>query len=157
MTTLLPPSVPVHRGRLLLWAGLAVALTAVNLRTAVTGLTPLLEIIGADLGFGLAVAGLLGTVPAATFGVFGFFAPVVTRRYGLERTATVALGLSSLAMVLRALSPTPAALVASTVLALAGIAVVITLAAMLVAHCVKIRPTPPAPACTRTASPCCTG
>ncbi|WP_416954445.1 MFS transporter [Nocardioides sp. T5] len=109
-----------HR-RLLPWAGLAVALTALNLRTAVTGFTPLLEIIGDDLGFGLAVAGLLGTVPAATFGVFGFFAPVVTRRFGLERTATAALGLSALAIVLRAFSPTPAVLVASTVLALAGI------------------------------------
>lgn len=121
MTTLLPSSVPVDRRRLLVWAGLAVALTAVNLRTAVTGFTPLLEIIGDDLGFGLAVAGLLGTVPAATFAVFGFLAPVVTRRFGLERTATVALGLSALAIVLRAFSPTPAVLVASTVLALAGI------------------------------------
>ena len=121
MTTLLPSSVPVDRRRLLPWAALAVALTALNLRTAVTGFTPLLEIIGNDLGFGLALAGLLGTVPAAAFGVFGFFAPVVTRRYGLERTATAALGLSALAIVLRAFSPTPAVLVASTVLALAGI------------------------------------
>lgn len=121
MTTLLPSSLPVDRRRLIVWAGLAVALTAVNLRTAVTGFTPLLEIIGDDLGFGLAVAGLLGTVPAATFAVFGFLAPVVTRRFGLERTATVALGLSALAIVLRAFSPTPAVLVASTVLALAGI------------------------------------
>ncbi|MCP3423267.1 MFS transporter [Nocardioides pinisoli] len=111
----------MDRRRLLVWAGLAVALTAVNLRTAVTGFTPLLEIIGDDLGFGLAVAGLLGTVPAATFAVFGFLAPVVTRRFGLERTATVALFLSALAIVLRAFSPTPAVLVASTVLALAGI------------------------------------
>jgi CP family cyanate transporter-like MFS transporter len=109
------------RGPLTLWAGLAIAMTALNLRTAVTGITPLLEIIGSDLGFGLALAGLLGTVPAATFGVFGFLAPVVTRRYGLERTATAALGLSALSLVLRALSPTPLALVASTVLALAGI------------------------------------
>jgi CP family cyanate transporter-like MFS transporter len=121
VTTLLPSSVPVSRRRLLPWAALAVALTALNLRTAVTGFTPLLEIIGDDLGFGLALAGLLGTVPAATFGVFGFFAPVVTRRFGLERTATAALGLSALAIVLRAFSPTPAVLVASTVLALAGI------------------------------------
>jgi CP family cyanate transporter-like MFS transporter len=121
VTTLLPSSVPVTHRRLLPWAALAVALTALNLRTAVTGFTPLLEIIGDDLGFGLALAGLLGTVPAATFGVFGFFAPVVTRRFGLERTATAALGLSALAIVLRAFSPTPAVLVASTVLALAGI------------------------------------
>ena len=121
VTTLSPARIPVRRGRLTVWAGLAVALTAVNLRTAVTGFTPLLEIMGSDLGFGVALAGLLGTVPAASFAVFGFLAPVVTRRFGLERTATVALGLTALSLVVRAFSPTPLALVLSTVLALAGI------------------------------------
>ncbi|MFE4464456.1 MFS transporter [Oerskovia sp. NPDC056781] len=121
VTTLSPARLPVRRGWLTLWAGLAIALTAVNLRTAVTGLTPLLEIIGSDLGFGVAVAGLLGTVPAASFGIFGFLAPVVTRRFGLERTATAALGLTALSLLGRAFSPTPVALVLSTALALAGI------------------------------------
>ncbi|WP_435737604.1 MFS transporter [Cellulosimicrobium sp. PMB13] len=121
MTTLSPSRAPARPGRLTVWAGLAVALTALNLRTAVTGFTPLLEIIGADLGFGVALAGLLGTVPAASFAVFGFLAPAVTRRFGLERTATVALGLTAVSLLLRALSLTPALLVASTVLALAGI------------------------------------
>ncbi|WP_206715159.1 MFS transporter [Cellulosimicrobium arenosum] len=121
MTTFSSTRTPARRGHLILWAGLAIALTAVNLRTAVTGFTPLLEIIGADLGFGVAVAGLLGTVPAASFGIFGFLAPVVTRRFGLERTATVALSLTALSLVIRALSPTTLVLVLSTVLALAGI------------------------------------
>src|SRR5690606_18596100 len=52
---------------------------------------------------------------------FGFLAPLVTRRFGLERTAAVALGLTAPSLVLRALSPTTTALVASTVVALAGI------------------------------------
>ncbi|MBD8078491.1 MFS transporter [Cellulosimicrobium arenosum] len=121
VTTFSSTRTPARRGHLILWAGLAIALTAVNLRTAVTGFTPLLEIIGADLGFGVAVAGLLGTVPAASFGIFGFLAPVVTRRFGLERTATVALSLTALSLVIRALSPTTLVLVLSTVLALAGI------------------------------------
>jgi CP family cyanate transporter-like MFS transporter len=107
--------------RLVWWAGLAIALTAVNLRTAVTGFTPLLETIGSDLDYGLGLSGLLGTVPAAAFAVFGFLAPVVTRRFGLERTATVALALTALSLVLRAFSPTAVVLVLSTVLALAGI------------------------------------
>ncbi|GMA30988.1 MFS transporter [Litorihabitans aurantiacus] len=104
-----------------MWAGLAIATTAVNLRTAVTGFTPLLEIIGRDLGYGVAVAGLLGTIPAASFGVFGFLAPVVTRKFGLERTAAAALGLTTVSLLLRALAPSTAVLIASTVLALAGI------------------------------------
>ncbi|MEN3534225.1 MFS transporter [Microbispora sp. ZYX-F-249] len=121
MTSLSLPLVSSNRGRLTLWAGLAIALTAVNLRTAVTGFTPLLEIIGSDLGFGVALAGLLGTVPAASFAVFGFLAPAVTRKFGLERTATVALGLTTLSLLMRAFSPTPSLLVLATVLALAGI------------------------------------
>ncbi|UMG92455.1 MFS transporter [Nocardioides sp. TF02-7] len=118
-----PPTslAPARRGRLTLWAGVAIALTAINLRTAVTGFTPLLEVIGADLGFGVALAGLLGTVPAASFAVFGILAPVVTRRFGLERTATASLGLTALSLLLRAISPASAVLVLSTVLALAGI------------------------------------
>lgn len=116
-----PSHAAMRSARLTVWAGLAIALTAVNLRTAVTGFTPLLGIIGSDLGFGLALAGLLGTVPAASFGVFGFLAPMVTRRFGLERTAAVALGLTALSLLMRAYSPTPVVLVLSTVLALAGI------------------------------------
>ncbi len=112
---------PLHGSRPVAWAGVAIALTAINLRTAVTGITPLLEVIGDDLGYGLALAGLIGTLPAAAFAVFGFLAPVVTRRFGLERTATAALGVTACSLVLRALSPSPAALVLSTVLALAGI------------------------------------
>lgn len=119
MATLAPAH--VTRTRLALWAGLAVVLTALNLRTAVTGVTPLLGTIGSDLGFGVALAGLLGTVPAVSFGIFGFLAPVVTRRFGLERTATVALGVTALSLAIRASSPSPALLVLSTVLALAGI------------------------------------
>ena len=116
------PSLAVKsRTSLTLWAGLAIALTAINLRTAVTGFTPLLETIGLDLGYGVGTAGLLGTVPAATFAVFGFLAPVVTRKFGLERTATFALALTAVALVLRAFSQSPLLLVLSTVLALAGI------------------------------------
>ena len=121
MHTLPSSRVSTSPGRVIAWAGLAIAVTAVNLRTAVTGFTPLLEIIGSQLGFGVAVAGLLGTVPAASFAVFGFLAPVVTRRFGLERTAAVALGLTAISLLVRAFSPTPLALVLSTVLALAGI------------------------------------
>src|SRR5690606_40465566 len=52
VATLTPSRVPARRGHQLAWAGVAVALTALNLRTAVTGFTPLLETIGADLGYG---------------------------------------------------------------------------------------------------------
>lgn len=116
-----PPIVETPRKGLVLWAGLAIALTAINLRTAVTGFTPLLETIGADLGYGMAVAGLLGAVPPVSFAIFGFVAPAVTKRFGLERTAAVALGLTAVSLLLRAFAPGTTVLTLSTVLALAGI------------------------------------
>src|SRR5690606_25837693 len=103
-TTLTQTSRP---GLRIIAAAVAIVLTALNLRTAVTGLTPLLETIGADLGFGLALAGVLGAIPAAAFAVFGFFAPAVTRRFGLERTAAFALVLTAVAVVLRAVAYGP--------------------------------------------------
>src|SRR5690606_4458074 len=120
--TLTPSRAPARRGHQLAGAGLAVALTALNLRTAVTGFTPLLETIGADLGYGVTVAGPLGTVPAVSVGAFGLLAPLVMRRFGLEPPASAPPCLAPPSPVPRALSPSPTALVASTVVALAGIA-----------------------------------
>lgn len=116
-----PPQAPMRTTTLALWAGLAIALMAINLRTAVTGFTPLLETIGAELGYGVAVVGLLGAVPAVSFAIFGFIAPAVTKRFGLERTAAVALGLTAASLTLRAFAPGTAVLILATVLALAGI------------------------------------
>lgn len=53
--------------------------------------------------------------------MFGYLAPTVTRRFGLERTASIALGVTAVSILLRALSPTPLTLTLSTALALAGI------------------------------------
>src|SRR5690625_4384181 len=114
MASTYPPPVKAARGSHIVLAGLAIALTAINLRTAVTGFTPLLETIGADLGYGVKVSGLLGTVPAASFAVFGFFAPVLTRKFGLERSAAFALCLTTLALVVRAGSQNTIGLVLST-------------------------------------------
>ena len=100
---------------------LAVVLTALNLRTAVTGFTPLLDAIGADLGFGPPLYGVLGTVVTACFAVFGLLAASVARRLGLERTIAIAVALTAAGILLRALSPTTPALVASTVVAFTGV------------------------------------
>ncbi|WP_380164036.1 MFS transporter [Jannaschia sp. R86511] len=100
---------------------LAVVLTALNLRTAVTGFTPLLDLIGADLGFGPSLYGVLGTIVTASFAVFGLLAAAVARRLGLERTIAIAVGLTTAGILLRALSPTTASLVAATVVAFVGV------------------------------------
>ena len=100
---------------------LAVALTALNLRTAVTGFTPLLDVVGADLGFGPGLYGVLGTTVTAGFAVLGLLSASLVRRTGLERAVAVAVALTTAGVTLRALSPGTAALVASTVVAVAGI------------------------------------
>ncbi|ROP34741.1 MFS transporter [Pseudokineococcus lusitanus] len=100
---------------------LAVALTALNLRTAVTGFTPLLDVVGADLGFGPGLYGVLGTTVTAGFAVLGLLSAPLVRRTGLERAVAVAVALTTAGVTLRALSPGTAALVASTVVAVAGI------------------------------------
>ncbi len=46
------------RGRLLVLAG--IALVAINLRTAITSLTPPLDVVGQSLAFGTRAAGVLG-------------------------------------------------------------------------------------------------
>ncbi|WP_291040925.1 MFS transporter [Herbiconiux sp.] len=100
---------------------LAIIATAVNLRTAVTGFSPLLELIGDELGFGAALFGVFGTIVTASFAVFGLLTPIVARRAGLETTIAVATLLTTLGILLRAFSPDAAMLVVSTIVAFAGI------------------------------------
>lgn len=110
---------PFRRGTLL--PLVAIILTALNLRTAVTGFTPLLEMIGADLGFGPSLFGVLGTIVTGSFAVFGLLAATIARRIGLERALTLAVLLTTAGIVVRALSPDPTVLVLSTVIASVGV------------------------------------
>ncbi|MCS5720611.1 MFS transporter [Herbiconiux sp. CPCC 203407] len=100
---------------------LAIIATAINLRTAVTGFSPLLELIGDELGFGAALFGVFGTIVTASFAVFGLLTPIVARRVGLETMIAVATLLTTLGILLRAFSPNAAMLVFSTIVAFAGI------------------------------------
>ena len=100
---------------------LAIVLTALNLRTAVTGFTPLLDTIGGEVGFGPSLYGLLGTVVTASFAVFGLLSAIVARRIGLDAAIAIAVVVTTVGIVLRALSSDPGWLVASTVIALIGV------------------------------------
>ncbi|QKV68127.1 MFS transporter [Streptomyces harbinensis] len=108
----------------LLWlitAGLVLA--ALNLRPAISALAPLLEEVRADLGMSGTVAGLLTSVPALCFAVFGVTAPALSRRYG--PVAVVAAGMAAVTtgLALRSLAGGTGVFLASSALALAGIAV----------------------------------
>ena len=102
---------------------LALLAAAVNLRPAVTGLGPLLQEVRDDLGMSGTVAGLLTSMPAVCFGLFGAAAPRLARRFGpgaVVFAGTVAL---TTGLLLRPFAPGTVTFLAASALALAGIAV----------------------------------
>ena len=62
----------------------AIVLLALNLRTLVAGLPPLLETIRDDLGLSGLAGGLLTTLPVLAFGAFAPLAPRLSRRVPIE-------------------------------------------------------------------------
>lgn len=108
-----PPSPKPLAGRLL--AVVAVVLSALSLRTAVTSLTPLLDEVGDTLGFGTSVAAVLGTVPTLMFAAAGPLTPWLVERLGLQRTALVAMVLATLGLAGRVVGGTAGLLVFSAV------------------------------------------
>ena len=62
----------------------AIVLLALNLRTLVAGLPPLLENIRDDLGLSGLAGGLLTTLPVLAFGAFAPLAPRLSRRVPIE-------------------------------------------------------------------------
>lgn len=109
------------RGRLLAFA--AILLAAVNLRTAVTSVTPLLDLLGQTFGFGTTMTGVLGMLPTAAFALFGVGTPALARRLGLERTALLAMALALVGLLLRSSAVGVGSLLLGSVVALAGMGI----------------------------------
>ncbi|MQY16427.1 putative transporter YycB [Streptomyces sp. RB5] len=101
----------------------ALLLAAVNLRPAITSLGALLEEVRAGVGMSGTVAGLLTSMPALCFAVFGSLAPRLARRYGPAAVITAGLGAIGAGVAIRPLLGTTAGFLAASALALAGIAV----------------------------------
>ena len=109
------------RGWLLALAGITLA--AFNLRTAVTSITPLLDVVGREFGFGAAMAGVIGMLPAAAFAAFGAATPATARRLGLERTVLLAMALAAIGLVLRSLAGGTWLLIGASLVSLAGMGI----------------------------------
>lgn len=109
------------RGRLLVLAGIALA--AINLRTAITSLTPLLQAVGEALAFDTAVAGVLGMLAPAAFALLGIATPALASRLGLERTVLAAMALACVGLLARGLVGDTAGLMLASVVALAGMGI----------------------------------
>jgi CP family cyanate transporter-like MFS transporter len=100
-----------------------ILLSAFNLRTAVTSLTPLLDVLGTQFGFGPTVAGVLGMVPTAAFAVAGVGTPKLAHRLGLERTAALSMAMAASGLLWRSLAGGTGGLLAGSALALAGMGI----------------------------------
>ncbi|MEA9731125.1 MFS transporter [Xanthomonas campestris] len=110
-----------RRGRGVVLA--AVLLSAFNLRTAVTSLTPLLERIAHEYDFGAPTMGALGMLPTAAFALTGVATPALLRRFGLLQTALIAMGLATIGLLVRPLLPGTDGLLLGSLVALAGMGV----------------------------------
>ncbi|CAL9312408.1 CynX/NimT family MFS transporter [Streptomyces sp. R02] len=121
-------ALPEHSGaptrawrKRLLVAGIVLA--ALNLRPAITSFGALLEEVRDGLGMSGSVAGLLTSLPALCFAVFGVTAPRLARRFGPG--AVVCAGMAAIAtgLLVRPFVGNTAAFLLTSGLALAGIAV----------------------------------
>ena len=101
----------------------AIVLTAVNLRTAVTSVGPLLSEVQAGTGLSSELAGVLTTLPVACFALVGWYAPALASRLGEHRAVAGALALMTLGLAGRAGVDAPAPFLALSAVALLGGAV----------------------------------
>lgn len=118
------PTEPDPRA-LLPWRGrrvvlLGVVLVALNLRIAVASVSPILDLVRDDVALSATQAGLLGTIPVASFAVFGSLTPVLARRVGLEPLLVAAMLLSALGEVVRSSTSSAAGFLGWSAIALAG-------------------------------------
>ncbi|AXK39420.1 CynX/NimT family MFS transporter [Crenobacter cavernae] len=112
-----PPKAGVNR---LLIAGMV--LIAVNLRPALTSLSPLLDEVKSATGLTATGAGLLTTLPVLCLGLFAPLAPRMARRIGAERTLMIALAVLAAGCALRSFFGV-SGLFTGTMLAGAGIGI----------------------------------
>jgi len=117
----MPSPASRRTGRILIFA--SILLSAFNLRTAVTSLTPLLDELGVAFGFGTGTAGVFGMLPTAAFALFGVMTPRLAHRIGLEHSALTAMVLAAAGLALRGVAGSTWQLLASSIIALAGMGI----------------------------------
>ncbi len=99
---------------------LAILLLTLTVRTAVTGLSPLLPRVSAGIPLTPAQAGLVGALPPFCFALAGLIGPRLLRRMPAERVVLALLALEVAGLVSRPWSGGPWAFVACSMVALIG-------------------------------------
>lgn len=111
-----------------------VVLLALNLRPTAVSVGPVLSLIRTDLGLGPAGAGLLTTLPVLAFAFVGVITPACAARLGMHATTVIGLALLVAGIGLRVVLPSAAGFMATTVVALTGMAIGNVLLPSLVRH-----------------------
>ncbi|GAA3578010.1 MFS transporter [Amycolatopsis ultiminotia] len=101
----------------------AVVLTAMNLRPAITSIGPLLAEMRESLGASALWASALTTLPGLCFAGAGLAAPLLSRRFGIGAAIAVALGVLTVGLAVRVLDG-PYVVLGGTLVATAGIALI---------------------------------
>jgi CP family cyanate transporter-like MFS transporter len=99
---------------------LGIVLVALNLRTAVSTVSPIVTEITRDVPLNAVALGLLGAIPAVMFALSGLFGATIAKRLGLERFQALAIVLMVVGHLLRAFSGSFAALLLGSAIALIG-------------------------------------
>ncbi|TDD91729.1 MFS transporter [Actinomadura rubrisoli] len=103
------------------WSFVGLVLLTINLRAAITGVSPVLGDLRDALGLSGVQVSVLTTLPVLCLGAFASLAPVIARRLGTEVAIAGSLVLITLGIVVR-IVPVRPALFFGTILAGAGIA-----------------------------------
>ncbi|MGY1986419.1 CynX/NimT family MFS transporter [Blastococcus sp. SYSU DS0669] len=98
----------------------AIVLTALNLRTAVTSVGPVLQEIERGLGISSSAAGVITTMPVLCFALIGFAGPALSARFRDSRVLAGALIAMTAGLALRSLAAAFPVFLAGTALAMAG-------------------------------------
>ena len=98
-----------------------IILTALTLRGAVTVVPPLISTIDQDLPLTATTIGILGMLPTAAFGVFGFLTPYVLRLASLEKLIVASILVGIVGQVVRVIVPTTPLFLIFTVVAFGGL------------------------------------
>jgi CP family cyanate transporter-like MFS transporter len=112
------PDAGARRGLALI--GVAIVLTGLNLRTAVTSVGPVLEEIEGGLGISSGLAGLVTTMPVLCFAVLGFAGPPLSARFRDSHVLAGALLAMAAGLVLRSVAGGFLVFLAGTVVAMVG-------------------------------------
>lgn len=101
-------------------AVIGVILIAANTRSAVSGLSPIYDIINTDVALGIDARALLGSLPPIGFVIGGILTPRITRRIGLEWNLVLLVGLIAVGHSVRAFATDWTVLALGSAIALIG-------------------------------------